>query len=930
MRRVWHFGIALLVVGGLSACGDDGIVSKAGSPDTDSGSVSTADGATGDDTATGSETTTGDDVAQCQDEDGDGYGDGAGCLGTDCDDADATRFPGAPETCGDGIDQDCSGADEECSACADEDGDGYGDGKACKGTDCDDNDKARNPGASEVCGNGKDEDCNGQDLACPETCTDGDKDGYGDGPDCIDTDCDDTDSDVHPGAAEVCGNGDDEDCDGQDAECPPDCEDADKDGYGKGADCLGTDCDDGNADVHPGATELCGNGKDDDCAGGDEVCPTQCKDNDQDGYGEGPECDGPDCNDFDPKVYPGATDTCGDGIDQDCDEVDAKCPEECVDGDKDGFGVGATCEVKDCDDTDATMYPGAEEICGNGKDEDCDGQDPACVECKDGDGDGWGEGAPCKGPDCNDNDPAVNPGAKEVCGNGKDDDCNGGDEQCPTDCVDADSDGFGVGPDCTDPKDCDDTDATVNPDATEVCGNGKDDDCDGKDDTCPQAACTSDKDCGLEQLCDHGTGECRYAKVWEWWAPTIYQDIDSDHVGHDFFVPLNFDGDETVLNNGQHKDNPAKPAVVYYSFVKTSTHWYLGYYLYYPWRWSSFGGLGTQYENAMRGVLLVVEQNGSTYGKLVLMVTTNEDTFRPYRLASTTLTGGSDDGDIRFDPSGHHPIVYVHTGDHDVFGDAYLWNNVSTWEIGGFPGDDGVVYTWGNVADIPEDGGGKAMYELLANNDALWPKRFKTGGGTNMFSAFGQWASNDPHARSLAPWRLNDVNTTRPAGEFLFDPADFVRYLFSGGWGLFSFEYTYNPYAVRVDVDDLYLWGDSATADPFNGESDPYFTIYMRDGAGKEYKALDIFYGLQKNWHGVDIPENDYPLDMHKELGRYFFYGLEHPDHDLFGVDLKDDDGGVTGADWLMDPKKTYYTSQTGTKLLDWVISNAYFTITKP
>lgn len=49
----------------------------------------------------------------CQDADGDGFTDSA-CGGQDCNDADPSIFPGAPEVCGDGIDQDCSGADLAC------------------------------------------------------------------------------------------------------------------------------------------------------------------------------------------------------------------------------------------------------------------------------------------------------------------------------------------------------------------------------------------------------------------------------------------------------------------------------------------------------------------------------------------------------------------------------------------------------------------------------------------------------------------------------------------------------------------------------------------------------------------------------------------------------------------------------------------------
>ena len=82
-----------------------------------------------------------------------------------------------------------------------------------------------------------------------------------------------------------------------------------------------------------------------------------------------------DCNDTNPAIYPGADEICGDGVDQNCDGTDALCPED-IDDDGDGF----TENQGDCDDTNAAVYPGAAEICGDGVDQDCDGSDVICMK----------------------------------------------------------------------------------------------------------------------------------------------------------------------------------------------------------------------------------------------------------------------------------------------------------------------------------------------------------------------------------------------------------------------------------------------------------------------------------------------------------------------------------------------------------------------
>jgi hypothetical protein len=224
----------------------------------------------------------------------------------------------------------------------------------------------------------------------------------------------------------------------------------------------------------------------------------------------------------------------------------------CTDADADGYAVeGGACGPVDCNDSSAAVNPGAVENCTNSTDDNCNGlvdtQDPTAVgcpttpTCTDEDGDGYAfEGGACGPTDCDDSNPAVNPGAVENCINGTDDNCNGLiDTQDPaavdcatssTTCTDADGDGYAIEGGACGPVDSNDSDPAVNPEATEDCSNGIDDNgnglIDGADPACaacvPTAsvenrkrACTdgADNDCnGLVDCADPGCSSTRSCK----------------------------------------------------------------------------------------------------------------------------------------------------------------------------------------------------------------------------------------------------------------------------------------------------------------------------------------------------------------------------------------------------------------------------------
>lgn len=234
------------------------------------------------------------------------------------------------------------------------------------------------------------------------------------------------------------------------------------------------DCNDNDPTVNTATPEVCDDA-DNDCNGFVDdglVVNTYYLDSDGDGFGDATaflsSCEttppgsyvanSMDCDDNNAAINTSATEVC-DNLDNDCDgQTDDDLPIFTFYGDADGDGFGynlnavTSCENNaptgyvnnffDCDDTNAAININATETC-DFIDNDCDGQIddglPVFTYYRDNDGDSFGDASnlltTCENPaptsyvgnddDCNDNNAAINPNATEVANDGMDNDCDG-------------------------------------------------------------------------------------------------------------------------------------------------------------------------------------------------------------------------------------------------------------------------------------------------------------------------------------------------------------------------------------------------------------------------------------------------------------------------------------------------------------------------
>ncbi|MFC1769370.1 beta strand repeat-containing protein [Nanoarchaeota archaeon] len=470
-------------------------------------------------------------LLNCTDSDGDGYGVSGGSQCTnpgqiDCNDNNASINPGATEVVNDGIDSTCDGS-ELCYA--DYDNDNYGNtttiasadldcvdtNESGVSTDCDDYDAAEYPGVTWYADSDGDLFGNASSSSSCERNV---------GTDVLNnTDCLDTNSSVNPNGTEVVDDGIDSNCDTQEI-----CYfDADDDNYRPNAtanitssdlDCTDSteavksdptgDCNDANSSINPGATEVC-NGIDDDCAGGTDngLSAPSCTEQDGVCSGSTKTCGGASgwlsCNATNYGVDFESDESTCDTLDNDCDsQTDEGCytnisitkttiQSPIWDSGMAQFMINIT-NIGDANITleNVTDYFTAGEFNYNS----------SSPTANDTSTDGlvkWYLSVVLQGnestivylnltPEANGTlYNYVNVTTVDVHGNISFDQASSSVtvNSTPINCTDIDTDGYGIngGTDCTVPGqiDCDDNNASINPNATEIINDGVDMNCDG-------------------------------------------------------------------------------------------------------------------------------------------------------------------------------------------------------------------------------------------------------------------------------------------------------------------------------------------------------------------------------------------------------------------------------------------------------------------
>ena len=307
----------------------------------------------------------------------------------------------------------------------------------------------------------------------------------------------------------------------------------------------------------------------------------------------------------------------------------------------------------------------------------------------------------------------------------------------------------------------------------------------------------------------------RFRALVEYHAPFIAQETWFQPKS-DYLARFDADGDWQGDNNWVNAPRASSQAYVYYAVIETRTHWFLIYNFFHPRDYSDKCVAGTCHENDNEGMVLTVARDGSPLGRAVAMETLAHNKVYSYRGDPRVRGNFHDlDGEMEFH-RGHHPVVFVHSGGHGVYGPGR--DAAYTYEEDRFHSGTGVTYVYKGVAERPAHPADREVgYELLPIYDHWWVLAHRQPeSGQRAFSSYFRYqplggrprASHSPLAgaflglrhgvdRAKPFWGWHDDDTrdrgVLAKGQWALDPAYAVSRSLSLP-GPFSLDYTFNPY----------------------------------------------------------------------------------------------------------------------------------------
>ncbi|CQR74685.1 hypothetical protein SOV_28000 [Sporomusa ovata DSM 2662] len=242
------------------------------------------------------------------------------------------------------------------------------------------------------------------------------------------------------------------------------------------------------------------------------------------------------------------------------------------------------------------------------------------------------------------------------------------------------------------------------------------------------------------------------ANMIAWWAPAIFQQDDTRNplARENVFTVVNYDRDWRGNNNWENLSYYPPTPAVYYSLAESDTHYFIGYYLYYPRRTGR-----NKHEHDMVGALTVVKKGSEKFGHLELLLVFSDNNWLTVKGSQVWCKNG-------------HPILKVSDGNHEISNERA-------------PGPGGAYPR--SPAD--SQAAGQCGYKLVDLQE-LWQHRNDIG-PNRTFNRWGYF-DGDSYLNVAAPWawEYRRIN-------WLANPAEILQRI--KGRAKQPVKYLSNPYA---------------------------------------------------------------------------------------------------------------------------------------